>query len=163
MDRCWTYCWIEQATSDAEEDPSVDSKRETKGQCNVQQGRCVGCLSDGTIIIVLRGGITSSGVGDLGSAESEEQKEKGSDELANDCDELVADLVREPTESSEAAFMLVILAVFHEREGEAPAWTIEIHDGLCDVETSVCRRDAVVVMVSEDVCCRSLLCDECTK
>lgn len=87
-------------------------------------------MSDGTIIIVLRGCIASSGVGDLGSAESEEQEKEGSDKLANDCDELVADLVREPTESSEAAFMLVILAVLHEGEGKASAWTIEIHDGL---------------------------------
>jgi hypothetical protein len=125
-----THCWIEEAASDAEEDPSVDSKREAKGQCNVQQGRCVRGLSDGTIIVVLRGRIVGGSVGDLGSAEGEEEEEKGSDELANDGNELVADLVREPTESSEAAFMLVVLAILHEGEGDAPAWTIEIHDGL---------------------------------
>jgi hypothetical protein len=64
----------------------------------------------------------------LSSTEGEEQEEEGSDKLADDGNELVADLVREPTKARETVFMLSTLAVLHEGEGDAPAWTVEIHD-----------------------------------
>ena len=85
-------------------------------------------MGDGPIVVVLLGGVASSSVGDLSSTEGEEQEEEGSDELANDGNELVADIVRKPTKARETVFMLIALAVLHEGEGDTPAWAVEIHD-----------------------------------
>ena len=66
---------IEQATADAEEDPSIHSQAEAKSQGDVKKCRC--CRSD-------RSG---DRIGDMSAGESEEQKEKCSHELAEELDD----------------------------------------------------------------------------
>lgn len=156
-----TDCWVEEAASNAEENPGIDGEGETKGQSNVGQSRRVGCLRDGTVVIVgLIARIACGSIGDLSGAEGEEQEQECADELANNGDEVVANSIGQPAETSEAVFMVSILAVLHEGERKAPAWTVEIHVGL-GCRDEVGRRDGVVV-IRRYRCRGILLCDECT-
>lgn len=156
-----TDCWVEEAASDTEEDPGIDGEGEAKSQSDVGQSRRVGCLRDGTVVVVgLVARITRGSIGDLGGAEGEEQEQECADELANDGDEVVANFVGQPAEASEAVFMVSALAVLHEGERKAPAWTVEIHVGL-GCRDEVGRRDEVVV-IRRYRCRGILLCDECT-
>jgi hypothetical protein len=73
-----SHGWVEQATRDTEEDPSVDSETEAERQWDVHQ-RAESWRGSGIIRVVG----SFSFVRDLGTSEREEQEEKCAEELAN--------------------------------------------------------------------------------
>ena len=74
----FTYSRVEQASTDAEEDPYRDCQREAECQGDVEQRSNV------------HGPGTTEVVGDLRSSEGEEQKEEGADKFTCEGDEEMA-------------------------------------------------------------------------
>lgn len=79
-----TYSRIEEASTDAEEDPHVDGQRETKGERDVQQ-----CLKIHRVV-------AQEVVGNLRASEGKEQEQEGADEFADASNEKIASSVGEP-------------------------------------------------------------------
>lgn len=77
------YGWVEETTSNAEKDPSVDGQRETEAERNVEQVGGIGRRTDAST--------SSSGVGDLRDGKREEEKHEGADEFTNHRYKMVAE------------------------------------------------------------------------
>lgn len=77
-------------------------------------------------------GRSCSSIGDLRSAESEEQEEECANELAHHGDEVIANFVREEAYAWQSKFFLrrVGVRTGHAREGdEVRAGSVDVHDG----------------------------------
>lgn len=94
-----TYCWVEQPTTDAEEDPDIDGKTETESKSDIQKH------SDGDPFVSVSG---SDHISDLGPGESEEEKQEGANELSKQGYNFVPDLRRQPVGEWEGPWWRIL-------------------------------------------------------
>lgn len=94
-----TYSWVEEPSTDAEEDPDIDSEGESEGQRDVHQGLDVHWPG------------TEKVVGRLCRCECEEEEQKCANELAQEGDEQMACPVRQPSKNPPLSRAVWVLSV----------------------------------------------------
>lgn len=105
--------WIEETTTDSEEDPDVDQQAEAEGHRDIQihDWAEADCGVRGSAVCALLG----SDVGDYCTCESKPEEHGGADQLAQKCDEMVSKRApdamseRKPQDSIRSSAITAIL------------------------------------------------------